>query len=76
MIVKPKLIIVTAAVMLFLIILIQNTQVVVVKILFWERSMSQILLIALTLLLGIGFGFILATWHRYRAEKHRNRGTS
>lgn len=73
---KPKLIIATAALLLFLIILIQNTQVVVVNLLFWELSMSQIILIGLTLLLGICFGFILATWYRYRAEKHRNRGTS
>lgn len=73
---KPKLIIAAAAVILFLIILIQNTQVVVLKLLFWELKMSQIILIGLTLLLGIGFGFILATFYGYRAGKRKDKGTS
>jgi uncharacterized integral membrane protein len=72
---KPKLIIAISAVILCLIILIQNTQVVVVKLLFWELSMSQIILIGLTLLLGICFGFILATFFSYRTEKRKGKGT-
>ena len=73
---KPKMIIAAVAVILFLIILIQNTQVVVVKLLFWELIMSQIILIALTLLAGIGIGFTLATFSGYRAGKPKSGGTS
>jgi uncharacterized integral membrane protein len=73
---KPKLIITAAAVILLLVILIQNTQVVVVKILFWELSMSQIILIALTLLLGAVFGFILGAFFSYRGGKRKGAGTS
>jgi uncharacterized integral membrane protein len=69
--VKPKLIIVAAAVILVLVILIQNTQVVVVHMLFWELSMSQIILIALTLLLGIGTGFVLGAFFSYRGRKRK-----
>jgi uncharacterized integral membrane protein len=73
---KPKLLSMVAAVLLFLVILIQNTQVVVVKLLLWELSMPQILLIGLTLLLGISFGFILATIFLYRAGKRKGTGIS
>ncbi len=69
---KPKLIIAAAAVILLLVILIQNTQVVVVKILFWELSMSQIILIGLTLLLGAVFGFILGAFFSYRGGKRKD----
>jgi uncharacterized integral membrane protein len=73
---KPKLIIATSAVLLCLIILIQNTQDVVVKLLLWELRMPQIILIGLTLLLGIGFGFILAAFFSYRTGKHKGTGIS
>jgi len=67
---------IAVAVILFLIILVQNTQVVVVKLLFWEISMSQILLIALTLLAGMGTGFTMAKISGYRAGKPKSGGTT
>lgn len=73
---KPKMISITVAVLLFLIVLIQNTQIVVVKILFWEISMSQVLLIALTLLAGMGTGFTLALLAGYRSGKPKHDGTT
>jgi uncharacterized integral membrane protein len=75
-IMKPKMTMATAAFILLLIILIQNTQDVAVKLLLWELRMPQIILIGLTLLLGIGFGLILATFYSYRAGKHKGKGTS
>jgi len=72
---KPKLIIAAAVVILLLVVLIQNTQVVVLKILFWELSMSQIILIGLTLLLGTVFGFILGAFFSYRGGKRRGNGS-
>ncbi len=59
-----------------LIILIQNTQVVVVQLLFWELRMPQIILIGLTLMTGIGFGFILAAFFSYRAGKSKGTNMS
>ena len=56
---KPKTIVFVAAGVLFLIILLQNTQVVTLRFLFWEFGMSQIILIPLAVLLGVGVGYIL-----------------
>ena len=41
-----------------LIILLQNTRVVSVRFLFWEFSMSRIMLLLITLLAGFAAGFI------------------
>lgn len=57
---KPKIIVVLVIAALFLIFLIQNTQVVTLRLYFWEISMSQIILIPLAILVGFVFGFILA----------------
>ena len=57
---KPKFIVVLVIVGLFLVFLIQNTQVVTLRLYFWEISMSQIILIPLAILVGFVFGFIVA----------------
>ena len=57
---KPKIIVVLVIAALFLIFLIQNTQVVTLRLYFWEISMSQIILIPLAILAGFVFGFIVA----------------
>ena len=51
---------VTFLVVLFLIILVQNTQVVTFRFLMWEFSMSQIILVLLTTLIGIVLGYTAA----------------
>ena len=58
---KPKLIIGIVAIILFVIFLIQNTQVVTLRLYFWKLSMSQIILISITMLIGIAVGYIIAT---------------
>ena len=63
---KPKTIVVTILIFLMLILLVQNTQVVTVKLFFWDVSMSRIILIFFLLLIG----FILG----YFAAKLRKRG--
>jgi uncharacterized integral membrane protein len=45
---------------LLLIILIQNTQTVTLRLLFWKVSMSRIVLMPLTLLLGFAAGYATA----------------
>ncbi len=57
---NPKIIAVLTAVLLFLIILAQNTHVTTLKLLFWQISMSQVLLIMFTLFFGFAAGYITA----------------
>jgi putative membrane protein len=57
---KPKWIVSLVVVILFLIFLLQNTQVVTLRLYFWSISMSQIILIPLTLILGFVAGYIVA----------------
>ena len=66
---KEKGIITTIIVLPLLIILLQNTQVVTVRLFFWKVSMSQIILISLTLLIGFVIGFIVTTIFSKRSKK-------
>ena len=45
-------------------ILIQNTEVVTLRVLFWTMSMSRILLIPLLILMGFIIGYLVATLRR------------
>ena len=63
---KPKMIAALVLLGLFLIVLFQNTQVVVLRLLFWEISMSQILLTFLTVLIGFVAGYLVAKMARGR----------
>jgi putative membrane protein len=58
---NPKFITAAVLVVLFLILLIQNTQAVSLKIYFWEMSMPQIILITVVLLIGFIAGYVVAT---------------
>ncbi|MFQ5964988.1 MAG: lipopolysaccharide assembly protein LapA domain-containing protein [Candidatus Scalinduaceae bacterium] len=66
---KLKVTIFTILFVLFLVILIQNSQVVTLKLFFWETSMPQIIIIALTMLIGFIFGYIAA---KVRSAHHKN----
>lgn len=57
---KPKTIIVLIIAALFLIILLQNTQVVTLRLYFWQLTMSRIILLVVTLLIGFIVGYIVA----------------
>jgi uncharacterized integral membrane protein len=57
---KPKTIVVLVLIGLFLIVLIQNTQVVTLRLLFWKVGMSQIILMPLIMLIGFILGYIVA----------------
>jgi uncharacterized integral membrane protein len=71
---KPKLIVSLVVVILLLIFLVQNTQVVTIRLYFWSISMSQIILIPLTLILGFIAGYIVAkiTGKLAAAKKPKN----
>ena len=57
---KTKHIVGIVVFILIVIFLIQNTQVVTLRFYFWQLSMSQIILLPLTMLIGIAIGYIIA----------------
>ena len=56
---KPKHIAILVVFVFFLIFLIQNTQVVTLRLYFWTISISQIILIPLVLILGFLLGYLV-----------------
>lgn len=58
---KLKTIIILVLIALFMIILIQNTQVVEVQIFFWKIAMSRIIMISFLLIMGFVIGYLVAT---------------
>ena len=68
---KPKTITVLVLVALFLVILIQNTQVVTLRVFFWKVGMSQIILIPLSIAIGFVIGLIVSrvTGNRNKRKK-------
>ncbi len=63
---KPKAIVILVLVILFLIILIQNTHETDLRILFWSISMPQIILIAVVLVGGFILGYLVSMLTRKR----------
>jgi uncharacterized integral membrane protein len=57
---KAKTIVILIIAVLFLIILLQNTQVMTLRFYFWQLTMSRIVLLVVTLLVGFVVGFIVA----------------
>ena len=57
---KPKIVIAGALALLLLILVIQNTEVVTLKLLFWEFEMSRVILILLTSAAGFICGYAVA----------------
>ena len=57
---RPKFIVVLVLIALLLIILIQNTQVVTLRLFFWKVGMSQIILIPLAMAIGFVVGFVVS----------------
>ncbi len=55
---KPKVIAVLVLVVILIIIMVQNTHVIDLNLLFWTISMSQIILIGLSILCGIIIGYL------------------
>lgn len=55
---KPKVIVSLIVLLLAVIILFQNTQTVTLRFLFWQVSMSQVILMVLTLLIGFSLGYL------------------
>jgi uncharacterized integral membrane protein len=63
---KPKTLAIVALFILLVLLMLQNTHVVVVHFLFWRFALSQILLILLILLAGFVLGYLIAKMPRKR----------
>ncbi len=57
---KLKVVVLLILMALFLIVLIQNNQIVIYRLYFWKVSISQIILVPLVALFGFVVGFIVA----------------
>ena len=57
---RPKIIILGALALLLLILVIQNTEVVTVTLLFWNFGMSRVILILLATMTGFIGGYLVA----------------
>ncbi len=54
--------------LLFLVVIVQNTEVVSVRLLFWDPVMSRMILLALSLAVGVIVGFLLGRPWRRRGQ--------
>ncbi len=70
---KPKIIVVLVLIALFVIVLIQNTQVVTLRLFFWKIGMSQIILIPLTMVIGFVVGFLVSKVIGDRRKRKNNK---
>ena len=66
---KLKSIIIIILLAIFIVVLLQNTQVVTLKLLFWNIQMSRIILFPITLVLGFIIGFITAKLGTHKKTK-------
>lgn len=65
---RPKTIVALVMLALLLIIVLQNTKVITLWLLFWKISMSQILWTSLTLVIGFSCGFLVAKLYKARSK--------
>ena len=66
-----KGVIILVLVVLCLVVFFQNTEVVTFKLFFWELSMSRIVLLLFTLIVGIIIGYVIATLRRGGTSRDR-----
>jgi len=57
---KPKLIALVVILIFALVILLQNTHVTTLRLLFWKVQMSQVVLVLIVLAIGVAVGFVAA----------------
>ncbi len=62
---RVRSVVILVLLLLFLVVIVQNTEVVSVRLLFWDLEMSRIILLALSLAVGVIVGFLLGRpWRR------------
>jgi len=66
---NAKIVIILVLIILFSVILIQNTEIVTFHLLFWKIGMSRIIMISFMLLVGFVIGFIVAKLSKHKTER-------
>lgn len=66
---KPKIIIILILIAFFLVIVVQNTQVVEFQLLFWKFAMSRIIVISFMMLIGFVLGYLVARMEKDTKKK-------
>lgn len=66
---KPKIIAILTATLLFLIVLGQNAHVVTLRLFFWQISISQFILILFAVVIGFATGYITSEVIRMKKNK-------
>jgi uncharacterized integral membrane protein len=62
---RIRSVVILVLLLLFLVVVVQNTDIVSVRLLFWDLRMSRIILLALSLAVGVIVGFLLGRpWRR------------
>jgi uncharacterized integral membrane protein len=56
---RVRSVVIIVLLLLFLTVIVQNTGIVSIRILFWDFVMSRIILLALSLVVGVVVGFLL-----------------
>lgn len=65
---RVRSVVIIVLLLLFLIVVVQNTEVVSIRLLFWDFSMSRIILLALSLAVGIVVGFLFGRPWRKQSQ--------
>lgn len=65
---RPRSVVILVLLILFFVVIVQNTEVVTVRLLFWDFTMSRIILLAASLGIGVIVGFLLGRPWRKRTQ--------
>ena len=73
---KAKTIILIILAGLGVVILVQNSQVVTIRLFFWKIAMSQVILVPFVLIIGFVAGFLVTKfgWRRNKNSSHGHHG--
>ena len=74
--IRVRTVVILVLVLLALVVIVQNTEVVSVRLLFWDLVMSRIILLALSIAMGVIIGFLVGRPWRRRDKTPRPKRTS
>lgn len=66
--IRPRTVGLALLILLFVIVVLQNTEIVDIRVLFWKLSMSRIILLVFALVVGLAVGYGLGRKRGRRSE--------